>query len=117
MYKKEISMLRSRDVTVSKYYVNNSRKIAREVVEMDDKIVTFNTHHLDTGNSCPSPSQCTKRDFIRWADHEATPSELASLQTRQMEALLYAPQLPNPEEQQGIAIDPAPAELGIKAFY
>ena len=90
-------MLRSRKVTVGKYYVNSARKIAREIVEIHNKIVAFNTHHLDTGNSCPSQSQCTKQDFIQWADREASPAEIASLQYRQTEALLYAPQLPNPE--------------------
>jgi hypothetical protein len=100
-------MLRSRTIIVGKYYVNNARKIAREVVEMDDKTVTFNTYHLDTGNSCYSPSQCTKRDFLNWADHEATPSEMTNIRYRQMEALLYAPQLSSQEELRRITIDSA----------
>ena len=98
-------MLRSRDISVGKYYVNYARKIAREVVETDDKMVTFNTYHLDTGNSCNYPSQCTRRDFTHWADHEATPAELASLQDRLTEALLYSPQMPKREEPKRIAMD------------
>jgi hypothetical protein len=101
-------MLRSRNVTAGKYYVNNARKIAREVLAIDDQTVTFNTYHLDTGNSCSSPSQCTKRDFVHWADHEATPFEMASLQNRQMEVLLYAPQFPDQEMLYLRAIDPFP---------
>jgi hypothetical protein len=93
-------MLRNRKVTVGRYYVNNARMIAREVVAADEQFVTFNTHHLDTGNSCPSPSQCTKRDFIHWADHEAAPSEIASLHLRQTEAALYEPQWPRPDVMQ-----------------
>ena len=100
-------MLRSRDISVGKYYVNNARKIAREVLETDDKTVTFNTYHLDTGNSCSYPSQCTRRDFMHWADHEATPTELASLKDRLMEALLYSPRVPAREEPQEISIDQA----------
>ena len=99
-------MLRSRSIVVGKYYVNNARKIAREVLAADDQIVTFNTHHLDTGNSCPSPSQCMKRDFIHWADHEATSAELASLQYRLVEAALYEPRWPKPRELQ-----PTPTSL------
>ena len=104
-------MLRSRDISVGKYYVNNARKIAREVIETDDKTVTFNTYHLDTGNSCSSPSQCTRRDFTHWADREASPAELAGLKDRLMEALLYSPQMPAPEKPQEISIDPAVSPL------
>jgi hypothetical protein len=85
-------MLRSRNIAVGKHYVNNARKIAREILGIKDKIVTFNTHHLDSGNSCHSPSECTLRDFIQWANHEATHSEMTGLRYRQMEAALYAPQ-------------------------
>ena len=99
-------MLRNRDIAVGKYYVNNARKIAREVLGTDDQFVIFNTHHLDTGNSCPSPSQCMKRDFLHWADHEATPAEIASLQYRLGEAALYEPQWPRPK-----ALQPAPTSL------
>jgi len=104
-------MLRSRDISVGKYYVNNARKIAREVIETDDKTVTFNTYHLDTGNSCSYPSQCTRRDFTHWADHEATPTELAGLKERLMEASLYSPRVPAPEEPQEISIDRAVTPL------
>jgi hypothetical protein len=90
-------MLRNRSVTVGKYYVNNARKIAREVLEANDQFITFKTYHLDTGNSAPSTSQCTRRDFVHWADHEANPSEIASLKLRQSEAALYEPQWPRRE--------------------
>ena len=98
-------MLRSQKVIIGKYYVNNARKIAREVLEIDDKTVKFNTHHLDTGNSCQSASECTIRDFRHWADHEATPSEMATLHVRRMEAVLYEPQVPAPAKLHRIAID------------
>ena len=91
-------MLRSRKVAIGKYYVDNSRRIAREVLRIDDETVMFKTHHLDTGNSCDSLSECMKPDFINWADHEATPSEMASLQDRMAQALLHAPQFPGPKE-------------------
>jgi len=90
-------MLRNKNIIVGKFYVNKARKTARQVLETDQHMVVFYNHHLNTGNSCHSPSQCTKRDFIDWADHEATPTELASLQYRQMEDLLYVPQSPNKE--------------------
>lgn len=78
-------MLRKRDVIVGKFYVNNERRIAREVVRTGERTVTFNTYHLDTGNSCGSPSECLVEDFMRWANGEASPTELAFLQYQSME--------------------------------
>jgi hypothetical protein len=100
-------MLRSRKVTAGKYYVNNARKIIREVLMVNNKTVTFNTYHLDTGNSCGSPSECMILDFIHWADHEATPTEMASLQYLRMEALRRAPEMPNQGELNRIVMEPA----------
>jgi hypothetical protein len=88
-------MLRKQDLSAGKCYVNYGSKVARVVLAASDKIVTFITYHLDTGNSCGSASECTKSDFIRWADHEATPTELAKLQSHEAEALFREPQLPN----------------------
>jgi hypothetical protein len=70
-------MLRRQDVTVGKWYVNNKGNVARAVVRVDEKTVQFNTHHLNSGNSCGSASECTMADFVRWADHEATPTSRA----------------------------------------
>ena len=100
-------MLRNRNIAVGKYYVNNARRIAREVLGIAVNIVTFHTHHLDTGNSCPSPSECTLRDFLHWADHEATSSEMSHLRYRQMEAALYAPQWTTAEEARPRALNAA----------
>jgi hypothetical protein len=78
-------MLQKQDVIVGKIYVNQGRGIAREVVRAGEKIVLFNNYHLDTGNSCGSPSECTVQDFVRWANDEASPAELAFLQARHIE--------------------------------
>jgi hypothetical protein len=88
-------MLRKQAIIVGKYYVNNSRKVAREVLGADDKTVRFITHHLDTGNSCGSASECTRQDFIHWANREATSAEIASVQAQEMEAHFRAPQVPD----------------------
>ena len=45
-------MLRKQSVTVGKWYVNNKRNVARAVPGADEKTVQFNTHHLNSGNSC-----------------------------------------------------------------
>lgn len=82
-------MLRKRDMIVGKFYVNKERKIAREVLRASKQIITFNTYHLDTGNSCGSPSECTVQDFMRWANGEASPAELTFLQDRSVEAQFY----------------------------
>ncbi len=78
-------MLQKRDVTAGKIYVDQGRRIAREVLRTGEKIVLFNNYHLDTGNSCGSPSECTVQDFVHWASDEASPSELAFLQARHAE--------------------------------
>jgi len=73
-------MLQNPTILVGKWYVNHARMIAREVLGGNEATVIFNTYHLDTGNSSGIPSECGKEDFIQWADHEATPSELTRLQ-------------------------------------
>ena len=78
-------MLRRQDVIVGKFYLNNGRGIAREVLQTGRHTVTFNTYHLDTRNSSGSPSECLMQDFLRWADREASPRELASLQLQNMD--------------------------------
>jgi len=101
-------MLHNRDITVGKCYVNNARKVARKVVGVDHKIVKFDTYHLDTGNSCGSSSECTMQEFKRWADREASPAEIASLQYQELEARFHEPRFPNPEElEHSLAVDPA----------
>jgi hypothetical protein len=86
-------VLRKQAITVGKWYVNNERTIARAVLEADEKIVQFNTHHLDSGNSCGSSSECTRQAFARWADREASPAETARLQIQKMEAEIRVPRL------------------------
>jgi len=73
-------MLRGRKVITGKYYVNNARNIAREVVEVKDDAVIFITYHLDTNASSGNPSECLKLHFTHWADREATQMEVAGLQ-------------------------------------
>jgi hypothetical protein len=79
-------MLRKQDVIAGKFYVNQERKIAREVLRTSGQTITFNTYHLDTGNSCGSPSECLVEDFVRWASREVSPRELALLQNQSMAA-------------------------------
>lgn len=79
-------MLRKQDVIVGKFYVNNGRRIAREILRTSEKTITFNNYHLDTGNSCGSPCECTVQDFVHWASDEASSAELAFLQNRGIDA-------------------------------
>ena len=72
-------MLQSQKVSTGKYYVNNGRNIAREVLEIKDDAVIFITYHLDTGTSAGIPSRCMKQHFAHWVDHEATQTEIANL--------------------------------------
>ena len=105
-------MLGRQVISVGKWYVNNERKIARAVLEADGKTVQFNTHHLDSGNSCDSASECTRQEFARWADREASPAETASLQNQKIEAEFRAPQSPNWEAlEYGAGIDPGAVVL------
>ena len=77
-------MLQNQAVKAGQCYVNISGKVAREVLEADEDTVKFYTHHLDTGSSCGSPSECLKDDFLRWADREATSAELARVQAHEL---------------------------------
>ena len=105
-------MLRRQAITVGKWYVNKERKIARGVLEANGKTVQFNTHHLDSGNSCGSSSECTRQAFARWADREASPAETASLQNRSMEAKFRAPESSRWEAlEDGAGIDPGAVVL------
>jgi len=85
-------MLRKRDITVGKFYVNNGRKIAREVLRADGEVIIFNTYHLDAGYSHDSPSECKMEDFVRWADREASFTEVVSTQYQELEDQFRAPQ-------------------------
>ena len=73
-------MIRSRRVVAGKYYVNSTRSIAREVLDVRDDAVVFITYHLDTGTSTGNPNICMKQHFAHWADHEATKLEITGLQ-------------------------------------
>jgi len=72
-------MVQRRKVVPGKYYVNNARNIAREVVEVKDDAVIFITYHLDTNASSGNLSECLKQHFTHWADREATQTEVAGL--------------------------------------
>jgi len=85
-------MLRNGNVVVGNYYMDNRRRIARQVLKIADGTVIFNTYHLDNGNCTGNPSICLQTDFINWADHEATTREISILQSRELEARLYSPQ-------------------------
>ena len=95
-------MLPRQAIMVGKYYTNKARKVVREIVSINEKTVGFITYHLDTGNSCGSASECPKAQFIRWADHEASPSEMAKIQYQRMEAMFRAPQTSSTEFQKNI---------------
>ena len=108
-------MLRNRKLTVGNYYVNSARNIAREVLACCDKTVVFITHHLDTGNSCNAPSECLKRNFINWADHEATPTEIARLQSLKLEAQRRAPEITRPGQLSSLLIQPINPALELSS--
>jgi hypothetical protein len=73
-------MVRKRDVSTGRFYVNKERTIARQVLRISRETVVFNTYHLDTGNSCGTPSEHTLGSFARWASREVPPAKLAILQ-------------------------------------
>jgi len=105
-------MLQKQAITVGKWYVNNKRRIARAVLEADETTVQFNTHHLDSGNSCGSSSECTRQSFARWADREASSAEKVSLQNQTIETEFREPQSPSRNAlKDGAGTDPGAAVL------
>ena len=99
-------MLRKQDLSVGKCYVNYGRRVARAILKASDKFVTFITYHLDTGNSSGTASVCTRVDFLRWADHEATPAEIAKLESLEMEDLFPTLESSNQAKLKIKPIDP-----------
>jgi len=85
-------MLQKKDIATGKYYVNNERRIIREVLRLNSHNIIFKAYHLDTGFSCGFPSECTIQDFARWADRVASFTELASAQYQELEDRFHAPQ-------------------------
>ena len=77
-------MLTVSNVTTGKYYVNQARDIAREVVEAHDNVILFITYHLDTGRSSGTPTECMKKHFVHWVDHEATLIEMSNIRHQKM---------------------------------
>jgi len=70
----------------------------REVVMVKDQTIVFITHHMETGNSCGSASECKLLDFLQWAHHEASPAEMTSLLYRKKEILTGAGHFSKREE-------------------
>jgi hypothetical protein len=70
----------------------------REVVMLKDQTVVFITHHMDTGNSCGSASECKIPEFLQWVHHEASEAEMTSLFYRKKEMLIGATPLSSWDE-------------------
>lgn len=105
-------MLKRQAIRVGKLYVNNTRRVARAILEVNTGMIKFNTYHLNSGNSCGSPSECTIQDFAHWADREASTAEIASVQNQQMEAEFRSPQSVHLEMlEYGTEIDPGAVVL------
>lgn len=73
------------NLVVGKYYVDRTRQIARKIVCVEIRTISFLSFHLDTGNSDGNLSECLREHFMLWADHEALSSELNDLHSRMME--------------------------------
>jgi hypothetical protein len=79
-------------------YVNENRGTAREVLKVDHHTVRYNTYELASGRLLGAPHECSREEFIRWADREATEDEMFRLLYEEMEALFTrARQHLNPE--------------------
>ena len=76
-------MLTRREISAGKFYINENKQAAREVVEvMDRKQIKFNAYSLKTGRLMHGPHQICGRDqMIQWADREATREECAALES------------------------------------
>lgn len=108
-------MLEKQELRVGKWYVNYGSKVARAVLGVSDTTVTFITYHLDTGNSCGSASECARADFIRWADHEATPVEIARLKSFEREAFFEASQSADQTKmKRGRTVEPPGASSQVR---
>jgi hypothetical protein len=81
------TMLPRREITPGMCYINVQRASAREVLKVDHRTVRYNTYDMTTGTLCGSPHECSRNEFIRWADRPATEEETFHLLYEEMEAL------------------------------
>ena len=80
-------MLPRRELIVGKSYINENEGTACEVVELSRMIVKYKTYDLSTGKLCGASRVSMKRNFIHWADREATQEETTYLQLHEADAL------------------------------
>src|SRR5690349_10150593 len=80
-------MLPGREITLGKCYINEKGGTAREVLKVDHRMVRYNTYELASGKLRGSPYECSRDDFMHWADREATEDEMFGLLYEEMEAL------------------------------
>ncbi|MBC7876400.1 MAG: hypothetical protein H7Y59_04445 [Anaerolineales bacterium] len=97
-------MLPRRELNAGKSYVNENEWIAREVVELERKIVKYKTYDLTTGKLCGATQECSKPNFIYWADREATNEEVKNLQHDEADAL-YKTDEPIQETESDLALE------------
>ncbi len=86
-------MLKRREVSANKGYVNEYKKELRRVdEEVDPWTVKYSTFDLETGALIRAHyQQCRKHHFIQWADREATDEEMSRLQMQEFTALYLEP--------------------------
>ncbi|HEY2982335.1 MAG TPA: hypothetical protein VGJ22_14210 [Anaerolineales bacterium] len=69
-------------------FVNSGQQTAREILDVDHEIVSYNAYDLNSGKLCGAPLQrAPKGQLIRWADREATEEEAARLQRKEVAAV------------------------------
>jgi hypothetical protein len=94
-------MLTRREISAGKFYVNEHKQAAREVVEVTDrKWIKFNAYSLKTGRLTRGPHQtCGRDEMIHWADREATPEECAMLEQDQANEIFISNENENVADQ------------------
>jgi hypothetical protein len=101
-------MLPRREITPGTCYINEKRTTAREVLKVDHRSVRYNTYDMATGRLCGSPHECSRNEFIHWADREATEEETFHLLYEEMEALFQRePRSSQQTLEQSLAIETA----------
>jgi hypothetical protein len=84
-------MLPDLQLTVGKGYVNEDARVVCEVIELDRNAVRYKTYFLATGEMFGPPLKSPRREFMRWTSREATHEEMASLETKDPDALFGEP--------------------------
>jgi hypothetical protein len=72
--------MKADDVKIGKFFVCERLGLIREIVVDVDGDVNWQAYDIKSGQATMDHGQCSKYQITQWADREASPEEIASIQ-------------------------------------